>query len=69
MTARHVGGRPGFVNEDETMSIEIELVVEPGLSAPQDVRAILLAGVGGLLWDGPPLTSRLYNAGGTGGED
>jgi hypothetical protein len=31
------------------------LSFEPGLALGQDVRAVLLACMGSLLWDGPPL--------------
>ena len=32
-------------SEDEMLGIEIELLLEPDLAAPQDVRPILFAGV------------------------
>ena len=48
MAADHVGGGPGFVDEDEPMGIEVELRLEPGPALFQDVRAVLLGGVGGL---------------------
>jgi hypothetical protein len=41
----HAGRGPGLIDEDETLGIEIELLLEPGLAAPQDVRPILFAGV------------------------
>jgi len=44
----HVGRGPGLIDEDETLGIEIELRLEPGLAALQDVRPILFAGVRGL---------------------
>ncbi len=37
MAARHVGGRPGLVDEDQALRIEVELAVEPGLPPLQDV--------------------------------
>ena len=40
----HVGGRPGLVDEHETLGVEIELAFEPRLAALQDVRPILFAG-------------------------
>ena len=46
--ARHVGRSPGLIDEDKTLGIEIELLLEPGLAALQDVRPILFAGVRGL---------------------
>jgi hypothetical protein len=42
MSARHVGGSPRFVNEDELLGIEVQLVVEPTLALLQDVGAALL---------------------------
>lgn len=46
--ARHLGRQPGFVDEDQLRRIEIELAVEPGAPALQDVRAILLQCMCGL---------------------
>jgi hypothetical protein len=40
----HVAGRPGLVDEHETLGVEIELAFEPRLAALQDVRPILFAG-------------------------
>ena len=48
MAAGHVGGGPGFVDEDEPVGIEIELGLEPGPAPLQDVGPILLGRVGGL---------------------
>jgi hypothetical protein len=48
IAARHVGGSPGLVDEDELFGIEIELAVEPGFAPFQDVGAILLGRVRGL---------------------
>ena len=45
MGARHVGGRPGLVDEDQPVGMKVELVVEPGLPQLQDVGAVLLDGV------------------------
>ena len=42
VTARHVGGGPGFVDEDQALGVEIELPVEPGLALLGDVGAVLL---------------------------
>ncbi len=44
----HVGLRPGLVDEDQAIGVEIELPLEPGLPLLQDVRPVLLAGVPGL---------------------
>jgi hypothetical protein len=48
MTARHVGGGPGLVDEDQSLGIEVELILEPLFAPGQDVGAILLGGVRGL---------------------
>jgi hypothetical protein len=42
---RHVGCRPGFVDEDEAVRVKIKLAVEPALALSQDVGALLLDGV------------------------
>ena len=42
--ARHVGGRPGLVNEDQAFGIEVGLGVEPGAALAQNIRAVLLDG-------------------------
>jgi hypothetical protein len=41
MAARHVGGRPGLIDEHKTLRVEIELAVEPVLAAFQDVGTVL----------------------------
>src|SRR3954447_19546129 len=41
----HVRGGPGLVDEDEARGVEIELVVEPLLTSPQDVQPLLLGRV------------------------
>ena len=46
--ARHVRRRPGFINEDQPLRIEIELVFEPAVAALQYVWTILLYGVASL---------------------
>jgi hypothetical protein len=46
--SRHVGGGPRLVDEDEAIRIEVELTLKPSLALPQDIRAILLRGVGSL---------------------
>ncbi len=43
--ARHSGGGPGLVEEDQTGGIEIWLTLEPGVALLQDIGAILLGGV------------------------
>lgn len=48
MSAGHIGLGPGFVDEDETLGIQVDLPVEPGLTLAQDIRSVLLAGVRGL---------------------
>src|SRR6185437_2717082 len=48
MSSRHVGRCPGLVNEDEPIPIELVLALTPGLALRQDIRAILLCGMGGL---------------------
>jgi hypothetical protein len=48
MATRHVGGRPGFVDENEALGVQIRLIVEPVFASLQDVRTFLLGGVRGL---------------------
>ncbi len=48
MPTRHVGGGPGLVDEDEALGIEVELTVEPGFTALQDVGPVLFGSVRGL---------------------
>ena len=50
MTAGHVCGSPGLVDEDKTNRIEVELAAKPVPALPQDVRAVLLEGVAGLFF-------------------
>ena len=50
VAARHVGGGPGLVDEDQTLGVEIGLGVEPGPALAQDVRAVLLDGVASLFF-------------------
>ena len=47
---RHVGRGPGLVDEDEAFGVEIELRIEPVLSALQNVWPILLCGVRSLFF-------------------
>ena len=49
MQARHVGGRPGPIDEDETPRIELDLPLEPVPAPLKDIRAALLGGMRGLL--------------------
>ena len=48
VAARHVGGRPGLVDEDQPRRVEIGLGVEPGAPLLQDVRTVLLDRMPGL---------------------
>ena len=45
MGARHVGGRPGLVDEDEPFGFQIELTVEPVMPLLQDIGPVLLDGM------------------------
>lgn len=47
VTARHVGRRPGLVDEHQPRRIKVELAIEPILARTQDVGAILLDRVPG----------------------
>jgi hypothetical protein len=49
VTAGHVGGGPGRVDEDETFGFEIDQTIEPEPALPQDVGTVLLDRVPGLL--------------------
>jgi hypothetical protein len=48
MAAGHVGRGPRFVDEDQTLRIEVELPFEPGGALAQDVGPVLLDRVAGL---------------------
>ena len=48
VAARHIGGGPGLVHEDQPFRIKIELALEPGLATFQNVGALLLGRVRGL---------------------
>ena len=48
VTAGHVGGGPGLVDEDEAFGFEVDLTVEPVPALSQDVGAVLLDRVPGL---------------------
>ena len=48
MCSRHVGRCPGFINKDQSVPIELTLALTPGLASRQDIRAILLCGMGSL---------------------
>jgi|OM-RGC.v1.033092521 hypothetical protein len=50
MAARHVGGRPGLVDEDQPFWVEIGLGVEPCSPLLQDVRTVLFDRVAGLFF-------------------
>ena len=43
--AGHVRRSPGLVDEHQALGVEIQLILEPGLTLLQDVRAGLLAGM------------------------
>jgi hypothetical protein len=47
VAARHVGCRPGLVDEHQPRRVEVELAIEPVLTRTQDVGAILLDRVPG----------------------
>jgi hypothetical protein len=44
----HIRRRPGLVDEHEASRVEVELLVEPSLAPPQDVRPVLLGGMSSL---------------------
>ena len=44
----HAGRGPGLVDEHQTFRVEIELALEPLFATLQDVRTVLLGGVGRL---------------------
>ena len=48
VTASHVGGGPGFIDEDEAFGFEVDLTVEPVPPLSQDVGTVLLDRVPGL---------------------
>jgi len=48
--ARHVGRSACFVDEDEPRRVELELVLKPVLAPLQDIRPVLLRGMGGLFF-------------------
>ncbi len=50
MAAGHVGGGPGFIDEDKPVGIEVELSREPGAALLQDIGAVLLGRMGGLFF-------------------
>jgi len=45
--AGHLGGRAGFIDEDEALGIKVRLRVEPSPAPRGDVGPFLLAGVRG----------------------
>ena len=47
VAADHVGGHPGFIDEDQTAAIELRLVVPQFPPRRLNVRAVLFAGVQG----------------------
>jgi hypothetical protein len=48
MTAGHVRRRPRLIDEHQALWIQVELIVEPGLSLAQNVGSVLLDRVAGL---------------------
>lgn len=50
VAAGHVGCRPGLVDEDQALGVEVWLGVEPGAPLLQNVRAVLLDRVAGLFF-------------------
>jgi hypothetical protein len=42
---RHLGGGAGLIDEHQSLGIEVQLAIEPGLAALQDVWPVLLGGV------------------------
>lgn len=48
MRSGHVGRCPSLVNEDEPIPVKLALALTPGLALLQDIRTILLRGMGGL---------------------
>ena len=48
VAARHVGGSPGLVDEDEPLRVQVQLAIETGLALFQDIEAVLLGRVRGL---------------------
>jgi len=48
VTAGHIGGSPGLIDEDEAFGFEVDLTVEPVSALSQDVGAVLLDRVPGL---------------------
>lgn len=47
MRGRHVGLRPGLINEHEVLGIELLLALSPAVPFGRDVRPILLGGADG----------------------
>ena len=43
---RHLGRGAGFVDEDQSLRLQVRLGLEPGVAPSQNVRALLFAGVG-----------------------
>jgi hypothetical protein len=64
--ARHVGGRPSLVDEDEPFRVEVGLAVEPVLAPLQDIGPVLLAGVRRLFERDPVLAEEAPEPGDAG---
>ena len=56
--AGHLGRRPGLVDEDRALRIEVELPLEPGLAPLHDVGPILLGGMRRLFLNVMPRRSK-----------
>lgn len=48
MRPHHVRLGPGFVDEHQSVGIQVALSIAPFLPPDQDIRAVMLAGVAGL---------------------
>lgn len=55
---RHLCGCRGLIDEDQPLGVEIELAIEPGSAAAQDVGALLFGGVLRLFLNVMPRRSR-----------
>jgi hypothetical protein len=49
MRARHIGGGPSFIDEDQALWVKIKLALEPPTPDRQNIRPILLYRVASLL--------------------
>jgi hypothetical protein len=65
----HVGRRACLIEKDEAARVHGALPHPPAPAVLRNVWPVLLCCPERLLWNGPPLTSWLYNGGYSGGED